>query len=114
MKLLVCGGRDFNDPDRLWTHLEDLRIDSFDGIEMIIHGGADGADSLAGAWAQMHGIMEVVVPAPWQHYGKRAGMLRNQWMLRLKPDLVVAMPGGRGTAGMVKLAEKAGVPINHG
>jgi ABC-type Fe3+-hydroxamate transport system substrate-binding protein len=32
-------------------------------------------------------------------------------MLRLRPDLVVAFPGGRGTADMVAAATDAGIPV---
>jgi ABC-type Fe3+-hydroxamate transport system substrate-binding protein len=30
-----------------------------------------------------------------------------------KPDLVVAFPGGRGTANMIEQAEQAGVPVRR-
>lgn len=44
--------------------------------------------------------------------GKAAGPIRNQRMLdEGKPDLVVAFPGGRGTADMVRRAKAAGVPV---
>jgi predicted Rossmann-fold nucleotide-binding protein len=39
-------------------------------------------------------------------------MVRNRQMLTEgRPDLVVAFPGGKGTANMVALARKAGVEI---
>lgn len=46
--------------------------------------------------------------------GKAAGPIRNQRMLDDgKPDRVLAFPGGRGTANMVKLAKAAGVPVHE-
>jgi UDP-N-acetylmuramoylalanine-D-glutamate ligase len=40
--------------------------------------------------------------------------MRNKWMLTDgKPDLVIAFPGGRGTASMVNLARAAGVPVTE-
>jgi len=42
---------------------------------------------------------------------RRAGPERNAAMLGLGPDLVVAFPGGSGTAGMVRLAKAAGVEV---
>ena len=46
----------------------------------------------------------------WKKYGKKAGPLRNQQMLEEgKPDLVVAFPGGNGTADMVRRAKKANI-----
>ncbi len=54
-------------------------------------------------------------PAEWSKYGRRAGPIRNKQMLDVgKPHLVVAFPGGAGTANMVKQAKAAGVPIING
>ena len=51
-------------------------------------------------------------PAPWKRFGPSAGGIRNQQMLdEGKPDLVVAFPGGKGTADMVRRAENAGVKV---
>jgi ABC-type Fe3+-hydroxamate transport system substrate-binding protein len=44
-------------------------------------------------------------------YGPSAGPIRNGRMLEYKPDLVIAFPGGRGTANMVKQARKAGIAV---
>lgn len=44
-------------------------------------------------------------PAQWDIYGKQAGVLRNlQMITEGKPDVVVAFPGGAGTANMVRQA----------
>lgn len=78
----------------------------------IIHGGAKGADSLAGRWANQRGIPTVCMEANWQYYDKQAGMIRNEWMIKYcNPDLVIAFPGGRGTAGMCSLAKKYNVDL---
>jgi UDP-N-acetylmuramoylalanine-D-glutamate ligase len=53
-----------------------------------------------------------VYPADWKLHGKSAGHIRNQQMLdESKPDIVIAFPGGRGTANMIKRAKKAGVEV---
>ena len=49
------------------------------------------------------------MPADWTKHGKAAGPIRNQKMLDECPDLVVAFPGGKGTADMVRRAMKAGI-----
>ena len=78
----------------------------------IIQGGAKGADFLAKVYAHECGIPCEEYPADWKAYGKAAGHLRNQKMLdEGKPDLVVAFPGGNGTADMVARARKAGVEV---
>ena len=81
-------------------------------IDVLIEGDAPGADRLAGHWAQRNGVTSVKYPADWGTHGKRAGPLRNLRMLREgKPELVVAFPGGAGTAHMVQLARGAGVEV---
>jgi hypothetical protein len=78
----------------------------------LIAGGARGADTLAYEWAQARGIPAVVYKADWAKLGRAAGPIRNQRMLgEGNPNLVIAFPGGRGTANMVRLAREAGVEV---
>ncbi len=105
-QVLVCGGRKFKDKETLFTVLNSIKISK------VIHGGAKGADSLAKEWAETHDIPQVGIPADWERYGKSAGPIRNQQMLDIyKPDLVIAFPGGRGTADMIKRAREANVIV---
>jgi len=108
MRLLVCGGRDFNDELIAYKVLDDLR----ESITVIAHGGATGADSLANLWAIKNKIPCKVYKADWNKYGKCAGILRNIEMLdKFKPTHLLAFPGNRGTADMVERATKANVKI---
>jgi cysteine synthase len=111
MKVLVCGGRDFADRDWLFRELD--RIDrEIGGISAIIHGCALGADTLAGEWATARSKQVAEFPADWDTHRRAAGPIRNKQMLdEGKPDLVVAFPGGRGTANMVGQARRAGVRV---
>ena len=78
----------------------------------IIEGGAKGADKLAREWAASRGIPVRTFKADWRRYGRGAGPQRNEQMLdEGKPDLVVAFPGGSGTASMMRLARAAGVRV---
>jgi hypothetical protein len=110
MRVLVCGGRDYQDVVQV-----NLVLDTFHALHTITglcHGGARGADSLAGRWAAKNKIPRAVYPANWKEHGKAAGPIRNAFMLEAyKPDLVIAFPGGSGTAHMVKLAERAQVRV---
>ena len=111
-KVLVCGGRDFKDAALLDRVL--CEVDNRVSIGEIIHGGANGADTMAGCWAEKHNIHVTVFKADWSRHGKAAGPRRNEKMLyEGKPDYVVAFPGGRGTAHMVGIALKAGVPVTR-
>lgn len=110
MRLLVCGGRSYDDRERLFAAL-DLAAAKC-GMSTLIHGGARGADRLAGEWAAARRIQETVYPAGWTEFGRRAGPIRNQRMLDDgRPDGVVAFPGGAGTADMIRRANAAGLPV---
>jgi hypothetical protein len=108
--VLVCGGREFSDRDALEVTLDRLHRER--GFSLIIAGGARGADTMAEEWAKARGIACDVYHADWAGRGRRAGPIRNEQMLREgKPDLVVAVPGGRGTAHMCRIAREAGVEV---
>lgn len=112
MTVLVCGGRDYDDKTALFDALNALHAQT--PIVRLVHGAARGADSLAATWALFNGVFAAGYKAQWDAYGKAAGMIRNQEMLDCeKVDLVVACPGGRGTADMVRRAVKAGVRVVH-
>lgn len=105
-RVLVTGGRGYADYAAVARTLFDLNPD------IVAHGGARGADSLADDYCKLNAVPHAVYPADWQLYGKAAGVIRNQQMLNdFKPDLVVAFPGGRGTAHMVSIAKAAGVEV---
>lgn len=83
------------------------------GLRTVLHGGASGADAMAGQWARRAGVDEEVFPAQWNTYGKRAGFLRNKAMVDTAPDLVVAFikNSSRGATMTVELANEAGIPV---
>lgn len=114
MRVLVCGGRDYRDRDYVFSVLSHLRLKH--GEITVIQGGATGADQHARDWCfgspgKAHLINE---PADWKKHGKAAGPMRNQRMLdEHKPDLVIAFPGGAGTADMVRRAKAAGVKLER-
>lgn len=109
-RVLVTGGRDFKDWLRVFDALD--AIDKKRRIDVIIHGCAAGADECAEKWSWSRKRHVMRFPAKWNEHGKSAGPIRNGLMLAAsRPDLVVAFPGGRGTADMVKRAEDAGLPL---
>ena len=111
MRVLVCGGRDYGNITCVSQALDALA--KTHGALTIIEGGATGADAIARAWWKHHHKGELhTVRADWKKHGKAAGPIRNQHMLdHYKPDLVLAFPGGRGTADMVRRAKDAGVRV---
>jgi len=139
MRVLVCGGRDYARLDNIsrsdpsWKTKEaeyyvvqgvltDLAMkhskffnqhDNWLPTDFtIIAGGATGADKAASSWAAVNWTRYEEFKPDWKKYGSKAGPLRNQRMLdEGRPDLVIAFPGGKGTADMVARAEKAGVRV---
>lgn len=104
--VLVCGGTDYDNyprMDQVLTRLKPARV---------VNGAADGADSLATAWARWNGVAFQEYPADWRNFGLAAGPMRNGQMLAAeRPDLVVAFPGHKGTRDMVKQARAANVRV---
>ena len=109
-RILVCGGREYSEVLTLARVLDEWHAEN--GITQIIEGGAPGADRLAFRWARHRGIETRTFPADWRTHGRAAGPIRNQQMLdEGRPDVVIAFPGGAGTASMISLAKRAGVPV---
>jgi rhodanese-related sulfurtransferase len=113
MRVLVCGGRDYSDREMLYEVLDRLHSEESTRITSIISGMARGADSLAAEWAHNHfpDVNLEEFPAQWHIHGKSAGPIRNQQMLDSDPDLIIACPGGRGTAHMVSIARARGYSV---
>ena len=108
LRVLVCGGRTYSDARTMFSVLTPL------DIAIVIHGGATGADAIAARYARANNISVKKYAADWRKYGHAAGPIRNQRMLDDgKPDLVVAFPGGAGTADMVRRAMAANINVVH-
>jgi hypothetical protein len=102
----VTGGRDFDS----W-HLVVHVLRQMPEGAVLVHGAAPGADSQCAEWWDMQGRVCEAHPAAWGTHGKAAGPLRNQEMVDSGLDLLLAFPGGRGTADMTRRAQAAGVPV---
>lgn len=105
--VIVTGGRDYND----WEKVQSV-LKLFD-IGLLIHGGCSGADSLAQKYGDYNPVFPTkVFEADWDKYGKSAGPIRNRLMLTEHPNaIVVAFPGGRGTANCIEMALKFGMIV---
>lgn len=122
-KVLICGGRDYKEKyyfwefldaefrKRGWVHPPD-KYGNWLPCVKIIHGGAKGADTLADDYAVTNWCPVKEYPADWTKHGKLAGSIRNNEMLvKEQPDLVIAFPGGKGTANMIDQAKRRGVEV---
>lgn len=119
MKVVIYGGRDWDDQDRLNQDLESLHATY--GFTEIINGGQTsrspdrkrlfGADWQAAVWSQARAIPIRYFYANWIGEGKKAGPLRNQRMVEYGPELGVEFPGGAGTMDMRRRLKAAGIGI---
>lgn len=97
MRLLVCGGRRYEQRDTVFAALD----------------AVNRADPV-GEWARDRRIALCIYIANWRGHGDAAGMIRNANMLRFgQPDRVVAFPGGKGTLDMIMRAERAGLTVTE-
>lgn len=127
-RILVCGGRMYgcvaDDCPQDMIEAENARakrerfalyrVLDAQAPSLIIHGHAKGADEWADYWAEQRNVPHISFPADWRKHGKAAGPRRNQRMLdEGRPTKVIAFPGGRGTADMVRRARAAGVPVEQ-
>lgn len=115
-KVLVCGGRDYDNRERLFGVLDRSLEAAFMAGRtfVLIHGGARGADRLSHEWASMweEYVNVRVYEADWARHKKAAGPIRNKKMLtEEEPHVIVACKGGNGTAHMMKIGRQAGVPV---
>lgn len=116
MRVLVTGSRLFANSLVISRalHLAQLDLDD-DGQVTVVHGGARGADSIAGRLAEVYGWTVEVHRADWDRHGKAAGHRRNAEMVRLGAGVLLAFYAvgalNRGTSGCVALALAAGIPV---
>jgi hypothetical protein len=78
MRVLVCGGRDYDDRDELYAALDKLHAEH--RFSFVIAGGAEGADTLARDWAMAADVPVKVYMANWGRLGPKAGPIHNQRM----------------------------------
>lgn len=103
----VCGGRDFADRE----FMADVLEQEIKATDVVVTGDATGADRLADEWARRNYNHVIRIPALWDQYGRAAGARRNAVIATLSLRLLIAFPGGPGTADMVRKARAAGIEV---
>ena len=110
-KLIIAGGRDFNNYDGMSKCLDRLLKNINDNIE-IVCGMALGADRLGERYAKEHGYKVIYMPADWHLHGKSAGFKRNVQMAEYADALVAFWDGvSSGTKHMIETAQKMGLDV---
>lgn len=102
MKVGVIGSRDFHD-----YALVKKILGGINNIDLIVSGGAAGADTLGECYADENKINTLIFKPDWKKYGKGAGFVRNKTIIE-NSDVVVAFWDGesKGTANSIETAKK--------
>ena len=99
-KVVVAGGREFNNYQLLEEKLDHLLQNKLPHVQ-IVSGHATGADTLGEAYAKQRGLSVVTFPADWKTHGKAAGPIRNRQMAHYADAVVVFWNGkSKGTQNM--------------
>lgn len=112
LRVCVTGGRDYGDTAAVEAAMGALLREREIGLLGV--GDAGGLDALVRRWAKANGVPYAVFPALWHAHGRSAGPRRNRLMLEtVRPDVLVAFPGGRGTASCVAEAQRLGIAVTE-
>ena len=113
-KLIVAGGRDFNDYELLSRVLFAMSDVEFADREVsIVSGMANGADYLGFKFSKENHVVCHSMRADWDKYGKAAGFIRNKAMAEFSDGLLAFWDGrSKGTAHMIKTMQDMGKPVH--
>lgn len=103
-KVIIAGGRDFNDYNLLKSKC-DFYLSKINEEVEIVCGGAKGADSLGERYAKEKGLSIRYFYADWDLYGNSAGYRRNVEMGNYADALIAFWDGkSKGTKHMIDYA----------
>ncbi|MBQ7384375.1 MAG: hypothetical protein IJV72_06255 [Clostridia bacterium] len=104
MKLLIVGSRSITDFD-LSPYI------SAD-VDTIISGGANGVDSLAEQYADLHRLSKYIMRPHYELYGRAAPLKRNEQMVDMSDAVLVIWDGfSKGTQHTIKYTKKRNKPM---
>lgn len=108
MKVGIIGSRGFNDYQMVCDEMNTISNE----VDLIVSGGAKGADMLGEKWARENNKETLIFKPEWDKYGKRAGFVRNQDIVK-NSDMVIAFWDGnsKGTKSSIDLCERFGIKI---
>ena len=110
MKVIIAGGREFTDYDKLRSYCDYILQNQKD-VE-IVSGAARGADILGEKYARERGYRITQSPANWDKYGKSAGYIRNEEMAKYADALIAFWDGkSKGTEHMINLAKQYNLKV---
>lgn len=114
MRVLVTGSRTWDDAETIyWTFRNWWEQAGRPEKPTLVSGHCPrGADALAEYIWSRNGWPLELHPAEWDLYGRKAGFIRNEQMVRSNPDILFAFikDQSKGATHTLKLARFHGIP----
>lgn len=107
-KVIIAGSRDIDD----YQLVERTIKESCFVIDEIISGMATGVDMAGKCYGKIYNIPVREFPADWKTFGKLAGFIRNEEMLKLATHLIAIRKNfSKGTSHMIRIAKEKGIEV---
>ena len=105
MRVIIAGSRNFNDYGILKKKLNAILKNQKEVT--IISGTANGADKLGERYANDNHLKLEQYPAMWDLFGKKAGYMRNEEMVKVADAAIVFWDGkSKGSKHMIDISKK--------
>lgn len=107
-RIAVTGGRNFMNFLIIRKAFKEIHLNENDTI---VHGGCTGCDQLCAEVAKEFKANVEKHSANWSKYGRAAGPIRNEEMLKSNIDMLLAFRGGAGTDSCIKKAKELQIEV---
>lgn len=109
-RIAFAGGIDYQDHTVIWQALDATRTKYPDMV--LLHGGAKkGAEFIASKWADNKKVAQVIFKPDWASHNRAAPFKRNDEILKVMPQGLIATPGSGVTENLVDKARKLGIRV---
>jgi len=107
VRILIAGGRDFNDYELLCKVLDAYIAEMPYMTFHIVSGGAKGADALAERYAKERRVDNLILRADWNRFNRSAGYVRNSNMGKISDVAFVFWDlASKGSKHMIDISRK--------
>ncbi|WP_447725505.1 DUF2493 domain-containing protein [Sphingomonas koreensis] len=106
--MVFSGGQQWEDYALIWERLDQIKV-RVPNMVLATTGQDKGCDAVAAAWAARSGVTVIAFTLD-RRYGKRAGFIRNEQLLKLRPVEAMVCEGSGLQSHLARELRAAGVP----
>jgi len=106
--VIFSGGQQWEDYRQIWDRLDQIRA-RVPAMVLATTGQDKGCDAIAAAWAARSGVTLIAFTLD-RRYGKRAGFVRNEQLVKLQPVEAMVCEGSGLQSHLARALRAAGVP----